>query len=178
MDSHETLYFVLYYDVPETFTSLGRKYVWAILCVFQWMWILPFSHFCYTSAAIPQFGGSVSCGDFDDSLCFSIELHDFIERLLWAIQLNQLHVCSDPCFSSSCGRFWGGICRSKLLVTVCSTYEKYNIECIVGVLLRRRLPWKSIGESMLNIRKIQYRMNPWGICRWKVLDKVCSTYEK
>ena len=46
---------------------------------------------------------------------------------------------------------------------VCSTYEKYNIECALGMFGRRHLLLKSIGESMLDIRKIQRGMRLGGV---------------
>ena len=51
----------------------------------------------------------------------------------------------------------------NVLGKVCSTYEKYNIECVLGMFVRGHLLLKSMGESMLNIRKIQCRMRLGGV---------------
>ena len=48
---------------------------------------------------------------------------------------------------------------SKSVVKACSIHEKTNVLCIGRLFLRRHLQLKSIRESMLNIRKIQYIMH-------------------
>ena len=48
---------------------------------------------------------------------------------------------------------------SNSVVKACSAHEKNNVLCVWRLFLRRHLQLRSIRESMLNIRKIQYIMH-------------------